>query len=103
MRDPTNPNFVRVEPQPPGIVPCPVCGSSALAWRLSDTPNSPTVTAVMCEYSDPIGAQNPLYAGCLLFLPPTDFYRATAREAVAFWNTFAADLIKLRASRATHG
>ena len=38
--------------------------------------------------------------GCLLYLPPQPFYRATIREAVRYWNDYAKALEKLR--RAKH-
>jgi hypothetical protein len=35
-------------------------------------------------------------SGCLLHMPPNDFYQPTRREAVAYWNAHALWLIAQR-------
>lgn len=86
---------------PAGIViaKCPVCGAPGTMWRYSEDPNAPTETSVMCSNGERIGPQDGLHEGCLLYMPPPDFYRPTIREAVAHWNTFAEALVKQRALR----
>lgn len=86
-------------PEGVALEPCPLCDGPAVLWRHSETAESPTTVAVMCEHGDPIGPQSNLFSGCLLFMPNDDFFRATMREAVAYWNDFANALIALRLGR----
>ena len=77
---------------------CPVCGAEAELWQHSLSPTAPTSKSVMCSRGDAIGPRDGLGAdGCLLLLPPPDFYRATIREAVGYWNHFATALDEMRA------
>ena len=80
------------------LEPCPVCGANAEIWKYSeDFANYPIQWVIACNNSRPIGAQaefdNP---GCLLFMPPKEFYRSRAVEAVNYWNEFANALKALR-------
>jgi hypothetical protein len=51
----------------------------------------------MCAYSFGIGGQDDIVnEGCLLYMPPEDFYRATAKAAIKYWNDFAQGLVNLR-------
>lgn len=69
---------------------CPVCASPAELWRRSDSPSSPIETAVCCGNGNPIGPQDGIAnEGCLLFMPPDNFYRPTMRDAVKYWNEYA--------------
>lgn len=78
---------------------CPVCGAAAELWQYSESDAAPTSKAGMCSRSDAIGPRDEFVSdGCLLLMPPQDFYRATIREAVAYWNAFAAALVAMRAS-----
>jgi len=81
------------------IEPCPVCGhAKPELWRYYSDPASPTSKVVMCRHTDPIGPmQNGLVnEGCLLYMPPEQFYQPTERAAVEYWNTFAKALSALR-------
>jgi len=81
----------------PDILNCPCCASKANLFQFSETPTSPSSRVVMCSYSFGIGAQeSAVNEGCLLYLPPEDFYQATAKAAIAYWNNFAAGLVNLR-------
>jgi hypothetical protein len=87
---------------PDGVVlaRCPVCHSAAEIWRHSDDANSETETAVCCSNGEDVGPQiASAYSGCLLFMAPRDFVKATIREAVAFWNEYAAALELMRAQK----
>ena len=79
--------------QPPPAEPieaCPCCGSSARVWEYVDTPGAVVERVVMCDQSGDIGPRDSLmYEGCLLQMPPQDFYRGTGREAVRYWNEYA--------------
>lgn len=76
---------------------CPVCGSHAEIWRYSKTPDAPTETAVCCSNAMAIGPQlSSIYSGCLLYMPPNDFYRGTIREAVKFWTEYGAAVRVMR-------
>lgn len=69
---------------------CPVCGAKPGLWRYSESPTSATTKAVMCSTGETIGPQDGIAnEGCLLYMPPDNFYRATEREAVKYWNEFA--------------
>lgn len=83
------------------VEPCPVCASAGELWQFSTDDSGPTSKAVMCENGTSFGPQtNTAAAGCLLFMPPDDFYRATIREAVKYWNDYAVALLKIqRANR----
>lgn len=86
---------------PAGLEPCPCCGSDAELWQYSVSETAPTNKVVCCSMGDPIGPQNGVvWAGCPLYMPPNDFYQATAREASKFWNEFAKAITALgRANR----
>lgn len=77
---------------------CPVCGAKSELWQYSLSPTDPTSKVVMCSRGEDIGPRTDGFGNsCLLVLPPQDFYRATMREAVAYWNGYAAALATLRA------
>lgn len=87
---------------PPGVtmLPCPVCAADAELWQFSKSDTSPTSKAGMCQNGDKIGPQDGIAgAGCLLFMPPDEFYKATIREAVKYWNDYAQALGQLRRAR----
>ena len=76
---------------------CPVCGSEPALWQYSTSLDAPTTKAVMCSHNENIGPQDGLKnEGCLLYMAPDDFYRATAREAIRYWNDFAKALTALQ-------
>ncbi len=80
---------------------CPVCGHDAELWQYSAAYYGPTNKLICCSRGDAFGPQEgEAMGGCLLYLPPQPFYRATIREAVRYWNDYAKALEKLR--RAKH-
>lgn len=97
----THDNYKKVDtPEGVHLEPCPVCASAAELWRYSDSPNSPTTTAVMCSNGQAFGPQEGITnEGCLLFMPPDDFQRGTIREAVKYWNEYAKALESQRRAR----
>jgi hypothetical protein len=97
----THDEYKKIDP-PEGVrlVPCPVCRSAAELWRRSDSPSAPTETAVCCSSGEAFGPQTgEAAAGCLLFMPPDDFYRGTIREAVKYWTEYANALEAKRRAR----
>ena len=69
---------------------CPVCGAKPGLWRCSESETAPATKTVMCTTGEPIGPQDGMVnEGCLLYMPPDNFYRPTEREAVSYWNAFA--------------
>lgn len=89
-------DYSLVEPQLL-LHPCPVCASSARLWRYSAAPTQPSSVAAMCDNGSPIGPQDGIVnEGCLLYMPPDDFYRSTIRDATAYWNSFAGALEALQ-------
>lgn len=80
---------------------CPVCASTAELWQFSQTEDGPTTKVVMCSNGEKIGPQDgSAHAGCPLYMPDDEHYRATIREAVKYWNEYAKALGSLqRANR----
>ena len=79
-----------VPPPSEPIEPCPCCGSAASVWEYSEKPTDEVQRVVMCEKAEDLGPREGLvYTGCLLYMPPNDFYKATGRDAVRYWNEFA--------------
>lgn len=82
------------------LEPCPVCAAKAELWRRSESNDSPTETAVCCANGEGFGPQSGIASeGCLLYMPPDDFYRGTIREAVKYWNEYARTLESQRRAR----
>lgn len=80
---------------------CPVCGSEAALWQYSESETDPRQLLVACSHGDKIGPQDGLaYEGCPLYMPKQDFYRETIRDAIRFWNEFAAALNAMRNTNA---
>lgn len=78
------------------IEPCPVCGFDATLWE-HITKDGGAQKVVMCSHGEAIGPQDAeVLAGCQLYMPPNDFYAATIREAISYWNEFAKALNALR-------
>ena len=50
----------------------------------------------MCSNGEPFLPQDGLFDGCLLNLPPKNFYKPTVREAVKYWNDYASALMAMR-------
>ena len=68
---------------------CACCGGEAEAWQYV-TKDDQVQRVVMCDHSGDIGPRDSLlYEGCLLQMPPPDFYRETGRAAVRYWNEYA--------------
>ncbi len=88
-------------PAGPHIEPCPVCGADAEIWQYStDFKNGPIDKVVMCTNGDRFGPQDGLMnEGCLLYMPPQDFYRSRIVDAVKFWNEHAKALNAQRRDR----
>jgi len=82
--------FKRMETPEEHMEPCPCCGADAELWQRSTSPTSPCTKFGACTTSYAIGPQDGLCSdGCLLYMPPDSFYKATIREAVKYWNEFA--------------
>ena len=83
------------------IEPCPVCGADAELWQYStDFKNGPIDKLMMCSNGDRFGPQDgAVNEGCLLYMPPQDFYRGRIAEAVKFWNDYAKALNEQRRKR----
>lgn len=84
-------DYYLMEPPPAEPVEsCPCCGSSARVWVYAEDPTMPVTRVVMCDHSGSIGPRDALvYEGCMLQMPPDDFYRETGRDAVRYWNEYA--------------
>lgn len=81
------------------VWPCPVCSADAQVYTYrDDSVNGPVQKLVTCTAGGMFGPQDAdtIHPGCLLFMPPIDFYHATIREAVKFWNDYARSLGVIR-------
>lgn len=67
------------------IMPCNFCGSPASMWQYTDKYDVVTF-AVMCSLDD---SKSPIGDDCPLFMPPSEFYAATKRQAANHWNEWA--------------
>ena len=83
------------------VEPCPVCGAKAHLWQYStDFKNGPIDKVMMCSNGDRFGPQDGMTnEGCLLYMPPQDFYRGRIIEAIKYWNAYALALIAQRDKR----
>lgn len=95
-------NQMEHAPDSPNIVDlalCPVCNARA---ELNKIVNDDGIVewVVCCSHNQPIGPQADMAGvineGCLLFVPPRDFHRARRKDAVLYWNEYAAALMILR-------
>ena len=90
--------YVKIEPANAlPIRPCPVCGSAGELWQYENRANATFQKAVMCTNGDAIGPQDGEFnVGCLLYMPPDQFYQSRIIEAVNYWNEYAEALQALR-------
>ena len=90
-----------MEPQPADARDaCPCCGDKASVWEYIESPNHPVTRVVMCDNDNGIGRRDSLmHSGCLLQMPPNDFYQPTGREAVRYWNEYARALTAVRRAK----
>lgn len=63
--------------------PCTFCGWPAELYQRTNAEGTYSQKAVMCSN---FGGDDPTGDACPLHLPPEDFYHATKREAVEYWN-----------------
>ena len=91
--------YTKLEGQAP-LDRCPVCGSPAELWQYSPALLAPSTKVGMCTNGDQFGPQLGIAgivdSGCLLYMPPDDFYRPTIREAAKYWNEYAKALERLQ-------
>lgn len=95
-------DYSLMEPPPAEPVrPCPCCGAQARVWQYAENPSTPVTRVVMCDTQNDVGPRDSgVNSGCLLSMPPDDFYRARGADAVRYWNEFAEALCALqRANR----
>lgn len=93
--------YRRMTPQPTlPIEPCPVCGSDAVVWEFSEGPTHPVRRVVMCENGERFGPQDGIMNdGCLLYMPPEQFYHGRGADAARYWNEYAKALSAQRRKR----
>ena len=85
---------------PENLELCPCCGSAVQLWQYSESATAPTSKAICCANGDKFGPQDGMAnEGCLLYMPPENFYRATIREAMKFWNEYAKALTSQQRKR----
>lgn len=82
------------------LAECPVCGANAELWQYSISKDAPTTKAVMCTNGDTFGPQDGiLNSGCLLYMPPEDFYQGRIVAAIDYWNAYAKALTEQQRNR----
>lgn len=89
-----------LDENPAGVAKCPVCHAPPSLWQFTEKGGTAS-KLVCCTRGDPFGPQvsdhvGLMNEGCLLFMPPDAFYRATRREAINYWNAYAEALTTLR-------
>lgn len=85
---------------PDGVVNCPCCGSIPQMYKYLEVPEGPRRLEISCSNIEPLRKDAHSMWTCPLISPPTFFLDETIRGAVWTWNTYAADLIKVRTQNA---
>lgn len=89
--------YRRIEGKDACLEACPVCGKPAELWRYSENKDGPSHPVAMCSNGERFGPQDGIQGeGCLLYMPPEDFYRSREVEAISYWNAYAQALIAMR-------
>lgn len=98
---PAHDDYKRIDLQPgQHLEPCPVCAADAGLWQHSDSDTSPVRRVVMCTNGESFGPQDGIVnEGCLLYMPPPQFYKPTGRQAMAYWNEYAKALTEQARAR----
>ena len=71
---------------------CPCCCGVPVLQQYQENEDAERSLVVTCNTAA-IGGDDKLT--CPMYLPKTDFYRPTKREAVAYWNQYAKALTRL--------
>lgn len=80
-----------------GFHNCAVCGDGVELWAYNDLKSDVRTYSLMCTREGKFGPQDSLIgSGCVLYMPPHEFYCATAREAGVYWNEWSAAINDLR-------
>lgn len=81
---------------------CCICGSTPSPWQFREA-GGVFSKVVMCPNGDPVVEHptNNADDGCLMYMPPREFYQPTRREAINFWNQWHGAMTKQRLSRTT--
>ena len=82
------------------VVRCAVCGSMPELWEYKEIGESWS-KVLMCPNSESVCStvEQDIDAGCPMFMPPRDFYKATRREAIDFWNRWNEAMTEQRRER----
>lgn len=84
----------------PALESCPVCGSAAAVWEFSEKRSDPVQRVVMCANGERFGPQDGIQNdGCLLYMPPEQFYHGRGADAVRYWNEYAKAINAQRRAR----
>jgi hypothetical protein len=69
------------------VVRCAVCGSMPELWEHKEIGGTWSKT-LMCPNNESVCStvEQIIDEGCPMFMPGRDFYKATRREAIDFWN-----------------
>lgn len=79
------------------IAECPCCASDGLLYQFQKEEDGPATKVIMCANGDAFGPQQGVaHEGCPLYMPDDDHYRATIREAIAYWNDYSKALQAIR-------
>lgn len=79
------------------IAECPCCSSDGELYQFQKDKDGPASKVVMCANGTAFGPQSGVAnEGCPLYMPGDDHYRATIREAIAYWNDYSKELQAIR-------
>jgi hypothetical protein len=81
------------------VVRCAVCGSMPELWEHKERGGTFS-KVLMCPNGEEVCPdEHSINAGCPMFMPNMDFYKATRREAIDFWNKWNDAMGKQRRER----
>ena len=97
-------HLYRLMEPPPTEQPldCPVCGSGAMVYEYVESEGTSVQRVVMCERGDLPPRDTLKESGCLLFMPPDDFYHGRGADAVKYWNEHARAVLAIRKENAIY-
>lgn len=88
---------------PDGVTlePCPCCAADTELWQYSTSETAPTSKLVCCSNGEQFPPQDGALGGCgcVMYMPPQEFYKATIKAAISYWNEWAKAMCQQQRSR----
>lgn len=80
-------------------VTCSVCGSAPALWQYKEKGGSFSKVVMCVNGESVIDPNDVLDDGCVMYMPPMNFYKATRREAIKHWNLWHTAMREQRQAR----